>query len=140
MAVTFERTTGAGGVMAVDFELDLYAGALVDGTRWLDGAAGASGAYPGSITGFQATNDDTTNTAGRGLKLIMGVMTLVQNGNVFTVKGDADTIHGMVVGGSGVAGKSLTCTTDFSGAGSATATMLAEGTLDNRTLFMAIVS
>ena len=138
MAVTFSRTTGAGGVMAVDFEIDLYAGALVDGTDWLKGAAG--GTYPGSLTGFQATNDDTANTAGRGLKLVMGVFTLVQNGNVFTVGGDADKIHGMVVGGAGVAGKSLTCTTDFSGAGSATATMLAEGTLDNRTLFMAIVS
>ena len=140
MAVTFSRTTGAGGVMAVDFEIDLYAGALDSATRWLDGAGGASGDYPGSLTPFEATNTDSTNTAGRGLKLVMGVFTLVQNGNVFTVGGDADTIHGMVVGGSGVAGKSLTCTTDFSGAGSATATMLAEGTLDNRTLFMAIVS
>lgn len=138
MAVTFTRTTGNGGVMAVDFELELYAGALPDATNWLKGAA--NGTYPGSLTGFQATNDDTSNTAGRGLKLIMGVLTLVENGNVFTVGGDADTIHGMVIGGSGVAGKSLTCTTDFSGLGSATATMLAEGTLNNRTLFMAIVS
>jgi|TARA_E500000305_G_scaffold102117_1_gene96156 hypothetical protein len=140
MAVEFSRTTGAGGVMAVDFEIDMYAGALESGTRWLDGAAGAADAYPGSITGFQATNDDTTNTAGRGLKMVMGVLTLVQNANVFTVGGDADTIHAMVIGGSGVAGKSLTCTTNFTTGGSATATMLAEGTLDNRTLFMAIVS
>ena len=106
MAVEFSRTTGAGGVMAVDFEIDMYAGALESGTRWLDGAAGAADAYPGSITGFQATNDDTTNTAGRGLKMVMGVLTLVQNANVFTVGGDADTIHAMVIGGSGVAGKS----------------------------------
>ena len=140
MAVTFSRTTGSGGVMAVTIELELYAGALVDGTRWLDGAGGASGAYPGSLDAFTSTNTDTTNTAGRGLKLVMGVFTLVENGNVFTVGGDADTIHAMVVGGSGVAGKSLTCTTNFTTGGSATATMLAEGTLDNRTLFMAIVS
>ena len=140
MAVTFTRTTGSGGVMAVDFELDLYAGALPDSTRWLDGAGGAADASPGSLDAFTSTNTATTNTAGRGLKLVMGVFTLVQNANVFTVGGDADTIHAMVVGGSGVAGKSLTCTTNFTTGGSATATMLAEGTLDNRTLFMAIVS
>jgi hypothetical protein len=140
MAVTFSLTTGSGGVMAVDFEIDMYAGALEGSTRWLDGAAGVADAYPGAITGFQATNDDTINTAGRGLKLVMGVLTLVQNANVFTVGGDADTIHGLIIGGSGVAGKSLTCTTNLTTGGSATATMLAEGTLDNRTLFMAIVS
>ena len=140
MAVTFSRTTGNGGVMAVDFELDMYAGALGTSTRWLDGAAGVADAYPGAITGFQATNDDTVNTAGRGLKLVMGVLTLVENANVFTVGGDADTLHGLIIGGSGVAGKSLTCTTNLTTGGSTTATMLAEGTLDNRTLFMAIVS
>ena len=46
MAVTFTRSTGSGGVMTVNFELDLYAGALGSDTRWLDGAAGAADAYP----------------------------------------------------------------------------------------------
>ena len=91
MAVTFTRSTGSGGVMTVDFELDLYAGALGSDTRWLDGAAGAADAYPGSLTGFTAANDDTTNTAGRGLKLVVGTCTLVQDNNAFTVGGDGDT-------------------------------------------------
>ena len=137
MAVTFSRTTGSGGVMAVDFEIDLYAGTPIGDTAWLDGGA-AAGSYPGALAGFNAKNSNTTN-ATKGLKLIMGVFTLVENGNVFTVGGDASKVHGLIVGGSGVAGKSLTSTTDFS-AGGATVTMLAEGTLDNRTLFMAIVS
>ena len=137
MAVTFTRTTGSAGVMTVDFELDLYAGALGDSTRWLDGAAGASGAYPGSITGFQATNDDTTNTAGRGLKLIVGTCTLVQNNNVFTVGGDADTVHAIVIGGSGVA--STSCSVD-AGLGTSAITFACEGNLTGSTGFMAIVS
>lgn len=137
MAVTFTRSTGSGGVMTVDFEIDMYAGALIDGTRWLDGAAGASGAYPGSIDGFKATNDDTTNTAGRGLKLVVGTCTLVQDNNAFTVGGDADTVHAVVIGGSGVAGTS--CSVD-AGLGTGIITFACEGTLSGSTGFMAIVS
>ena len=137
MAVTFSRTTGSGGVIAVTIELELYAGALVDGTRWLDGAGGGSGAYPGSLDAFTSTNTDSTNTAGRGLKLIVGTFTLVEDNNVFTIGGDADTVHAIVVGGSGVAGKSLTVD---AGIGTSAITMQAEGTLNSQTHFMAIVS
>mgnify|MGYP003133873201 CR=1 FL=1 len=137
MAVTFTRTTGSAGVMTVDFELDLIAGALPDSTRWLDGAAGSAGAYPGSITGFQATNTDTTNTAGRGLKLVVGTCTLVQNNNQFTVGGDGDTVHAIVIGGSGVA--STSCSVD-AGLGTGVITFACEGNLTGSTGFMAIVS
>lgn len=137
MAVTFTRTTGSGGVMTVDFEIDLYAGALVDGTRWLDGAGGAASAYPGSIDPFKATNTDSTNTAGRGLKMVVGTCTLVQNNNVFTVGGDADTVHAIVIGGSGVAATS--CSVD-AGLGTEAITFACEGTLSGSTGFMAIVS
>jgi len=137
MAVTFTRSTGSGGVMTVDFELDLYAGALGSDTRWLDGAAGAADAYPGSLTGFTAANDDTTNTAGRGLKLVVGTCTLVQNDNAFTVGGDGDTVHAIVVGGSGVAATS--CSVD-AGLGTGIITFACEGTLSGSTGFMAIVS
>tara|TARA_R100000458_G_C8236861_1_gene216976 strand:- start:442 stop:855 length:414 start_codon:yes stop_codon:yes gene_type:complete len=137
MAVTFSRTTGSGGVMTVTIELELYAGALVDGTRWLDGAGGAADDYPGSLNPFLPTNTDTTNTAGRGLKLIVGTFTLVEDNNVFTIGGDADTVHAIVVGGSGVAGKSLTVD---AGIGTSAITMQAEGTLNSQTHFMAIVS
>ena len=123
--------------MTVDFELDLYAGALGSDTRWLDGAAGAADAYPGSLTGFTAANDDTTNTAGRGLKLVVGTCTLVQNDNAFTVGGDGDTVHAIVVGGSGVAATS--CSVD-AGLGTGIITFACEGTLSGSTGFMAIVS
>jgi len=135
MAVTFTRTTGAAGVMTVDFELDLYAGALVDSTDWLKGAAG--GTYPGTLTGFQATNNDDTNTAGRGLKMVVGTCTLVQNNNAFTVGGDADTVHAIVIGGSGVAATS--CSVD-AGLGTGVITFACEGNLTGSTGFMAIVS
>ena len=51
--------------------LDMRQGAVSGSTRWLDGAAGTSGAYPGAITGFQATNTDTTNTGAGGLKMMV---------------------------------------------------------------------
>ena len=135
MAVSFTRSTGSGGVMAVTLELDLYAGSPVDDTSWLDGGAAAS-SYPGSLAGFQAKNSNTTN-ATAGMKLIMGTFTLVQDNNEFTVGGDASKILAIVVGGSGVAGKSLTVD---AGIGTATITMQAEGTLDSQTHFMAIVA
>ena len=137
MAVTFTRTTGSAGVMTVDFELDLYAGALPDSTRWLDGAGGAADAYPGSLDAFTSTNTDTTNTAGRGLKLVVGTCTLVQNNNAFTVGGDGDTVHAIVVGGSGVAATS--CSVD-AGLGTGIITFACEGNLTGSTGFMAIVS
>jgi len=137
MAVTFTRTTGSAGVMTVDFTHEMYGGALPDGTRWLDGAAGASGDYPGAITGFQATNTDSTNTAGRGLKLVVGTCTLVQNNNAFTIGGDADTVHAIVIGGSGVA--STSCSVD-AGLGTGIITFACEGNLTGSTGFMAIVS
>ena len=87
---------------SVDFELDMYAGALESSTRWLDGAAGAADAYPGAITGFQATNDDTINTAGRGMKLVCArITTAPANTDTLTVGGGSDTIHAFTVGGSG---------------------------------------
>ena len=51
-------------------DLDMRTGSLVDETRWLDGAAGAAGAYPGSITGFTATNDNTINNAGGSMRMV----------------------------------------------------------------------
>jgi hypothetical protein len=137
MAITMTKASGSAGVMTVDFELELYAGALGSDSRWLDGAGGAADAYPGALTPFAAENDDTTNTGGRGLKLIVGTCTLIVNDATFTVGNGADTIHAIVVGGSGVAGTS--CSVD-AGLGSGTITFACEGTLTGSTGFMAIVS
>ena len=137
MAIVFTRTTGAGGVMTVDFDIDMYAGALESDRRWQDGAGGAADAYPGSLTAFSATNDNTINTAGRGLKLVVGTCTLVENNNEFTISGDADTVHAIVIGGSGVAATS--CSVD-DGLGTGVITFACEGALTGSTGFMAIVS
>ena len=100
-------TQGSGDTVraSVDFELDMYAGALESSTRWLDGAAGdgtASGKYPGNIVGFQATNDDTINTTGRGMKLVCArITTAPADGDTLDVGGGSDTIHAFTVGGSG---------------------------------------
>jgi len=133
MAVTFSRTAGAGGVMTVKTELDLYAGTPEDSTAWLDGGAAAD-SYPGSLDGFQAKNTNTTDAVG-GLKLIVGECTLVQNANVFTVGGDATIVQSVIVGGSGAAGKSLTAV-----ASGGTITFTAEATIDTTVGFMAIVA
>ena len=135
MAVTFTRSTGSGGVMAVTVELDLWAGSPVDDTAWLDGGATA-GNYPGNIDVFNAKNSNTTN-ATTGMKMVVGTFTLVENNNEFTVGGDATKVLAIVVGGSGVAGKSLTVD---GGIGTGTIVMQAEGTLDSQTHFMAIVA
>ena len=51
-------------------DIDMRTGSL-GGTRWLDGAGGASGDYPGNLTPFTAENTDTTNTAGGSLRMVM---------------------------------------------------------------------
>jgi hypothetical protein len=86
----------------VDFDLELYAGALESDRRWQDGAAGTENAYPGTLTPFSATNTDTTNTAGRGMKLACArITTAPANTDTLTIGGGADTIHAFSLGGSG---------------------------------------
>lgn len=60
------------GIDNVDIllDLDMRTGSLVDETRWLDGAAGTAGAYPGALTGFTATNDNTINNAGGSMRMV----------------------------------------------------------------------
>jgi len=56
--------------LAVAVDLDMRTGSPVDETRWLDGANGASGAYPGDLSGFLATNNDNTNRAGGSMRML----------------------------------------------------------------------
>ena len=51
-------------------DLDMRLGNVGGTDMWLDGAAGTDGAYPGSITGFTATNDDSINSAGGSLRMV----------------------------------------------------------------------
>lgn len=56
--------------VSVLLDLDMRTGSPVDETRWLDGANGASGDYPGKLDGFLATNDDSTNRAGGSMRML----------------------------------------------------------------------
>ena len=51
-------------------DLSLHGGSQPDETRWLDGAGGTSGQYPGNLAPFLPTNTDSTNTAGGSLRMI----------------------------------------------------------------------
>ena len=114
MAITY--TTSGSAVFAADFELDLYAGTEGDDTNWLDGNAG--GSYPGSLTGFLASNSDG-NAVG-GAKLVMGKFTTVlADGETLTVSGDASRILAVVVGATKVANAGVELTS-ISAAGVAT--------------------
>jgi hypothetical protein len=74
-------------------DIDMRTGSL-GGTRWLDGAGGAAGAYPGSLDGFTATNTDSTNTAGGSLRMV-------------TVQYDKDHVSADELTFSGIDGVSL---------------------------------
>ena len=131
-AVTMTKNTGS-AVYENTFEIELYAGALDTETRWLDGAGGAADAYPGALTPFAATNTDTTNTAGKGLKLAcFQVTTIMGDGHKATIGGGASKIHSVIVGGQGAnagAGGIISTTTNtddtitFTVGGSATVPM-----------------
>lgn len=56
--------------VSVLLDLDMRTGSPVDETRWLDGANGASGDYPGKLDGFLATNNDSTNRAGGSMRML----------------------------------------------------------------------
>tara|TARA_R110000824_G_scaffold47375_1_gene135010 strand:+ start:227 stop:661 length:435 start_codon:yes stop_codon:yes gene_type:complete len=105
VAITLTQKAGDAGVYANTFELEMYAGALGSETRWLDGAGGAGGAttsYPGSMDPFVATNTDTTNTAGGGLKLAcFQVTTVMATGDIATIGGGASKIHAVICGSNG---------------------------------------
>jgi len=114
MAITY--TTSGSAVFTADFELDLYAGTEGEDTNWLDGNAG--GSYPGTLTGFLASNTDG-NAVG-GAKLVMGKFTVVlADGETLTVGGDASRILGVVVGATKVANAGVELTS-ISTAGVAT--------------------
>jgi|TARA_R110002051_G_scaffold273569_1_gene334201 hypothetical protein len=108
MTNTITYATSGSAVFTEDFSIDLYAGALGSETRWLDGAAGAADDYPGKLDGFQATNDDTTNESGRGLKLVCGrVTTVMVDDETITLSGGATKIHTVIVGDTSTAASSL---------------------------------
>lgn len=106
--------TWAGGATAVTgiLDLDMRTGADVDQTRWLDGAGGSgsgvANSYPGSLSGFTATNDDTINAAGGSLRMLVFDVTLNTSDGTVTLSSttitdsdsDGEDDNGVVIGGS----------------------------------------
>ena len=93
MAITY--TTSGSAVFTESFTLDLYAGTEGSDTNWLDGNAG--GSYPGSLTGFLASNSDG-NAVG-GAKLVCGQFTTaLVNDETVTLSGDATRVLAVIVG------------------------------------------
>ena len=93
MAITY--TSSGSAVFTESFTLDLYAGTEGSDTNWLDGNAG--GSYPGSLTGFVASNSDG-NAVG-GAKLVCGQFTTkLVNDETITLSGDATRVLAVIVG------------------------------------------
>lgn len=93
--ITYTLSSSPTPVMNLD--LQLQGGVDQDETRWLDGAAGAAGDYPGALTGFQATNTDTTNIGGRNPRMIL--LTLpsgVADTSTLTLTGEVSKIVSFV--------------------------------------------
>jgi len=93
MAITY--TSSGSAVFTESFTLDLYAGTEGSDTNWLDGNAG--GSYPGSLTGFVASNSDGNAVA--GAKLVCGQFTVkLVNDETITLTGDATRVLAVIVG------------------------------------------
>jgi hypothetical protein len=90
--------TNGGGSETVTFtnafELQLWAGSPVDDTAWLDGNAG--GSYPGSLTGFLASNSDG-NAVG-GYKLVCGTLATITDADTLSAGGDGSKIIAVIIG------------------------------------------
>jgi len=87
-------TSSSSAVYTEDFALDLYAGSPTGDTEWLKGFGGT---YPGSLTGFQASNSDGNATA--GIKLVCGrFTTALANDEKLVVGGNASKILAVIVG------------------------------------------
>lgn len=93
--ITYTPGSGDPVEFTADLTLDLYAGTPGDNTDWLDGNAG--GSYPGSLTGFLASNSDG-NAVG-GAKLVCGQFTTaLVNDETVTLTGDATRVLAVIVG------------------------------------------
>ena len=93
--ITYTPSSSITPVMNMD--LQLQGGVDEVETRWLDGAGGAADAYPGALTPFLPTNDDTTNIGGRNPRLVM--LTLpsgVAEASTLTLSGEVSKIVSFV--------------------------------------------
>lgn len=108
--ITYTYASGASAVTGI-LDLDMRTGADVDQTRWLDGAGGSgsgvANSYPGSLSGFTATNDDSINGAGGSLRMLVFDVTCNSTGTVTLSSttitdsdSDGEDDGGVVIGGA----------------------------------------
>ena len=85
--------TLSAGTPTMNLDLQLQGGVDQDETGWLSGAAAAAGTYPGAITPFIATNDDTTNIGSRNPRLVLlSLAADVTEGATLTLTGEVSKI------------------------------------------------
>jgi len=107
MAVTLTNGGGTETVVFTNtFELDLYAGTPGGDTNWLDGNAG--GSYPGSLTGFLASNSDGNAVA--GAKLVCGTLATITTADTLTAGGDGSQVLAVIIGDTADAADAVTAT------------------------------
>jgi len=104
-------------------DIDMRTGTPVDETAWLDGGAAAD-SYPGSLSGFNAKNSNTTN-AGGSLRMVTFTCNVVQSATVepLLFSAGASKILGIVGYASATAAKDITVTMTNTGLTGADATV-----------------
>jgi len=104
LTISFDDGDFTTGTVSVLLDLDLRTGTPVDETGWLDGNAG--GDYPGSLTGFLASNSD--GNASGSMRLVTIGFTLADGAEqVLVITEGASKIVGVLGSTFAVADKVL---------------------------------
>ena len=107
LTITYDDGDFTNGTVDVLLDLDLRTGTPVDETDWLNGNAG--GDYPGSLTGFLASNSDG-NAAG-SMRLVTIAFTLADAAEqVLVISAGASKAIGILGQTFAVADKTLSAT------------------------------
>tara|TARA_R100001510_G_C7642814_1_gene200374 strand:- start:417 stop:881 length:465 start_codon:yes stop_codon:yes gene_type:complete len=116
LTISYDDGDFTNGTVDVLLDLDLRTGTPVDETGWLSGNSG--GSYPGSLTGFNASNADG-NAVG-GMRLVTIAFTLADAAEqTMTISAGASKIIGIIGSTFAVADKTLSFT--FTNTGNAPA-------------------
>ena len=117
LQISFDDGDFSTGTVSILLDLDLRTGTPVDETGWLSGNTG--GSYPGSLTGFTASNADG-NAVG-SMRLVTIAFTLADAAEqTMTITTGASKIIGILGQTFAVADKTLSAT--FTNTGTAPAT------------------
>tara|TARA_R100001443_G_scaffold71178_2_gene79499 strand:- start:6451 stop:6915 length:465 start_codon:yes stop_codon:yes gene_type:complete len=117
LTISYDDGDFTNGTVSVLLDLDMRTGTPVDETGWLSGNTG--GSYPGSLTGFTASNADG-NAVG-SMRLVTIAFTLADAAEqTMTISAGASKIIGVLGQTFAVADKTLSAT--FTNTGTAPAT------------------